>query len=119
NLEKAYADGITNGNLEQIMSYYADDAQSYHQGEPPVIGKAAIRASIEQELAQMEPGMKITFETADIISSNDDALVVETGRFSITTDTLVVAGGHFLSVFEKRDGKYQCVRDMVTMDDLD
>ncbi len=116
NLEKTYAEGLNNRNVDQIMTYYADDAQSYHQGEQPMIGKAAIRSAIERELASMEPGMKIAFETKDVITSNDDQLVVETGRFTVSADTARVAGGDFLAVFQKRDGKYQCVRDMIVMD---
>ena len=116
NLEKTYAEGLNRKNVDQIMTYYADDAQSYHQGEQPMIGKAAIRSAIERELGQMEAGMNIAFETKDIITSADDELVVETGRFTVKADTARVAGGDFLAVFQKRDGKYQCVRDMVVMD---
>jgi hypothetical protein len=44
-------------------------------------------------------------------------MVVEIGSYSVVDSTNVAINtGNYMSLFEKRDGKYYCVRDMSASD---
>ena len=60
---------------------------------------------------------KITMTTKDIFISNDGNQVVEIGYFKVVDSTNTpVNTGSYMSLFEKRDGKYVCIRDMSASD---
>jgi len=60
---------------------------------------------------------KISFTTNEVFVSNDGAQVVELGYYKVTDSTDVPHNtGNYMSLFEKRDGKYVCVRDMSASD---
>jgi ketosteroid isomerase-like protein len=95
------------------LSYYADSAISYFSGRNPVEGKAAIHKFIEEELMNYPKGAKIAFETEEIYIGMDGRYVFEIGAYKQTDSTgLVLQNGHYFSLFEKINGKYQCIRDM-------
>lgn len=115
-LESAYADAMNIGNANGAAAYYADDAQSYHVGEA-LIGKQAIIESLKKELLTIPAGAKVSFITNEVLVSSDGNQVVETGKYTVSNSTNpAVASGNFISVFEKRDGKYVCIRDMAVSD---
>ncbi len=55
--------------------------------------------------------------TQEVHVSNDGMNVTEIGQFKLvdSTDTKL-EGGNYFSVFEKRNGKYVCVRDIAASD---
>jgi len=112
--EDAFAKAYNEGILTDI-GYYADDAVSFFPNRPPLIGKEAIRAYYISSIASNTN--KISFTSKDIVISNDGNLVVETGYYKVVDSTnTVFNSGSFISIFEKRDGKYVCVKDMSTSD---
>ncbi|HLO81691.1 MAG TPA: nuclear transport factor 2 family protein [Chitinophagaceae bacterium] len=112
--EDAFAKVYNEGSLTDI-GYYADDAVSFFPNRPPLIGKEAIRAYYISSIASNTN--KISFTSKDILISNDGNLVVETGYYKVVDSTnTVFNSGSFISIFEKRDGKYVCVKDMSTSD---
>ncbi len=118
-MENTYADAVNMGNADQAAAYYAEDATSYHQNEPPVVGKQAIKESLAKEIALLPKGSRINFITEDIMVSSDGNQVVETGRYTLSDATNPEAlSGNFISIFEKRDGKYVCVKDMSVSDQM-
>lgn len=97
--------------------YYADDAVSFTQNKPPIIGKKAIEKSIKEDLAQFPKGYQIAFVVNEILPSSDGNQVVEIGNYRVSDSTsTALYTGNFIAVFEKRDGKYVCVRDMSASD---
>lgn len=114
--EKMYAEGENEKNVDKIMQYYADDAHNLPDDEPTVKGAKAIRDRIEREMAEdTTSGGNIRFEVVDVFAGGD--LLVEVGH-SIRTDA---EGneykGKYMSLFENRDGKYVCIRDIWNSDD--
>ena len=115
-LENAYADALNAGNAEGVVAYYSDDAVSYSQNKAPLNGKAAIKASIEEDLKEGK-GMKASFTTNEVHPSNDGNMVVELGAYKVVDSTNTPKyTGNYMAVFHKKDGKYECVRDMAASD---
>tara|TARA_R110000868_G_scaffold99653_1_gene274188 strand:- start:4714 stop:5208 length:495 start_codon:yes stop_codon:yes gene_type:complete len=115
-MEDAFATAFNARSTDNIM-YYADDAISFSNEKKPLEGKAAIHASIKEDLKTFPKGAKISFETKEVHVSNDANQVVEIGGYEVkdSTDAKIMSG-HFISLFEKKDGKYICIRDMGNSD---
>lgn len=109
-MEDAYALSENNKNTDGMKAYYADDAQSLPANEPTVVGKAAILSRHEQGMASDTSGNKIEFQVMEVFADGD--LIVEVGR-SITTDPQGnQTSGKYISVFEEKDDKLVCIRDI-------
>lgn len=112
--EDAFAD-VFNSRILKNIGYYADDATSFIQNREPLVGKQAILSFLQSDLASNSN--KISFKTNEIFSSNDGNLVVEIGAFKVVDSTdAPINTGNYMTLFEKRDGKYVAVRDMSTSD---
>lgn len=97
--------------------YYADDATSFSQNKPPLVGKAAIDKSIREDLLEFKKGNQIAFVANEVYPSNDGNQVVEVGSYRVSDSTsTAIYTGNYMAFFEKRDGKYVCVRDMAASD---
>ncbi len=122
-MEDAYAAAQNAGDIEGILVYYADDAVNMPNEEPSVAGKEAIRKRLSDEMAEDENEGEekgtITFTVDQIYADGD--LLVEAGTSEYTSPDGKVSTGKYVSIFEKRDGKYVCVRDIWNedMDDDD
>jgi ketosteroid isomerase-like protein len=98
------------------IGYYADDATSFFQNMPALIGKEAIVEFLKSDLMAANSN-KISFKTDEVFVSNDGNMVVEIGYFKVVDSTnTTVNKGNYMSLFEKRNGKYVCVRDMSASD---
>ena len=112
--EDAFAELYNTGQLKDI-GYYADDATSFFQNRPPLIGKEAIVEFYKSAISSTSN--KISFTSKDIFVSNDGNQVVEIGYFKVVDSTNTpINTGNYMSLFEKRNGKYVCVRDMSASD---
>jgi len=111
-IEDTFASVYNTRNID-ALTYYADDATSFFNGKMPVVGKEAIHQSMKEELANFAKGDKISFETKEVYVANDGKHVMEIGAFKFTDSTgTKLRSGNYFSLFEKRDGKYVCIRDM-------
>jgi ketosteroid isomerase-like protein len=111
---------IYNTRNADSLNYYADDAVSYFNGQKPVAGKAAIHKFIEDELMNYPEGAKISFETDEIYIGIDGRYVFEIGTYKqVDPAGVLLHMGHYFSLFEKRNGKYQCIRDMANSNPID
>jgi ketosteroid isomerase-like protein len=112
--ENEYAATYNAGELKRI-GYYADDATSFYQNRTPLIGKEAIIEFLKADLASNSN--KITFTTNEVFVSNDGMQLVEIGYFKVVdAGNAIINSGNYMSMFEKRNGKYVCVRDMSASD---
>ena len=112
--EDAFAEIYNTGELKNI-GYYADDAVTFFQNRPPLIGKEAIIEFYRSAITSTSN--RISFTSKDIFISNDGNQVVEIGYFKVVDSTNTpVNTGNYMSLFEKRNGKYVCVRDMSASD---
>ena len=112
--EDEFAATYNAGEMKDI-GYYADDASSFYQNRPPLIGKPAIVEFLKSDLNKNSN--KITFKTNDVFVSNDGNQVVEIGYFKVVDSANTpINTGNYMSLFEKRNGKYVSVRDMSASD---
>jgi ketosteroid isomerase-like protein len=112
--EDEFASLYNNNELKDI-GYYADDASSFYQNRPPLVGKPAIIEFLKSDLVSNTD--KISFKTNDVFVSNDGNQVVEVGYFKVVDSANnPINTGNYMSLFEKRDGSYKCVRDMSASD---
>lgn len=114
--EDLFAETYNSGNIKSI-GYYADDAISFSQNRRPLVGKKAIVEHLLEGLDSTATSNKISFKTIEVFVSNDGIQVVELGNYKVVDSTnTLVNSGNYMSLFEKRDGKYVSVRDMSTSD---
>ena len=114
--ENHYAELYSKGDLGKI-DYYADDAIVFAQNTRMLVGKDSIQAYLKKGLEASSPGNKISFITDDIYVFNDANQVLEIGSFRLVDSVdVLINSGHYMILFEKRDGKYVSVREMSTSD---
>ena len=108
--EDEFAATYNSGVLKSI-GYYADDATSFYQNRPPLVGKNAIVEFLKSDVASNSN--KITFKTNEVFASSDGKQIVEIGSFRVVdSSNTPINSGNYMSLFEKRNDKYVCVRDM-------
>ncbi|HEX6845995.1 MAG TPA: nuclear transport factor 2 family protein [Chitinophagaceae bacterium] len=112
--EDEFAAVYNSGQLKNI-GYYAEDAISYFQNREPLVGKEAIVEFLRGDVTA-NPN-KISFKTNEVYPSRDGSMVLEIGHFTVTDSTnTTLNSGNYMVLFEKRDGKYVCIRDMSASD---
>jgi len=112
--EDEFAEIYNSGELKAI-GYYADDAITFYQNRQPLIGKEAIITFLKSDIDSNTN--VISFKTNEVFPSSDGNQVVEIGYFKLTDSAkYVINTGNYMVLFEKRNGKYVCVRDMSTSD---
>lgn len=108
--EDSFASIYNSGELRNI-GYYADDAVSFFQNREPLVGKEAIVSFLKSDIISNTD--KIAYKTNEVFVSNDGNQVVEIGAFTVVDSANnPLNTGNYMSLFEKRDGKYVTVRDM-------
>lgn len=115
-MESAFADAMNAGTPETIV-YYSDDVVSYEQNAAPLSGKKAVDAKLADQAKSMVKGSKISYTANEVFPSSDGNQVVELGSYKLVDSTGTgIASGNYMALFEKRDGKYVCIRDMGASD---
>ena len=114
-IEDAWAAAQNAKDINALMALYADDAVSMPDGEPMVTGKDAIKKKQEADFAKPSTYASIAFETMDVYAQGNVA--TEVGR-SMYKDAAgkITGGGKYIAVYEKRDGKYLCIREIYNTD---
>lgn len=108
--EDEFAATYNSGEVKNI-GYYADDAITFYQNKKPLVGREAISEFLKSDLENNSN--KISFKTNEVFVSNDGNQVVEVGAYTVSDSVnTAINTGNYISLFEKRDGKYVCVRDM-------
>jgi uncharacterized protein (TIGR02246 family) len=114
-LEDAYAAGLKAKDANAIIAYYADDAVSMVNNAPVASGRDALLKMAQEDIARDTANTTVTFEIVDLFAGGD--LVIETGKATYKdVDGNVSKTGKYMSLFEKRDGKYVCIRDIYNDD---
>ncbi|NMH27757.1 YybH family protein [Flavobacterium silvaticum] len=116
-LENNYARWVNSKNVDSIMQYYADDAVSYDSNSKPLHGKDEIRESMKELSKGFPEGAGIKYTVMEVYPTSDGQQVVEIGHYRIDDPKGRNYGsGNYFSLFEKRDDKYLCIRDIQTPD---
>lgn len=110
-MEDAFSAAEKAKDADKVVAYYSDDAISYSRNQPPTVGKAAIRDSIASRLARDTSGTTYVYKVVDLFGEGNT--LVEIGSWSnMSPEGIETDKGHYMSVFQKKDGKYLCIRDM-------
>ena len=110
-MEDAYAAGEKAKDADAVAAYYADDAISYTRNKQPLSGKKAIRDNIANNIAKDTVENYNVYKVVDIFAEGNSA--VEIGSWTeFDSSGKETENGNYMSFFQKRDGKYICVRDM-------
>jgi ketosteroid isomerase-like protein len=114
-VETNWANAINAKDINALMALYADDAQSMQDGGPTLVGKAAIQKQQEVDFAGPRKFASIAFETTDVYAQGD--VVTEIGK-GIYKDAAgkTTGTGKYIAIFEKKDGKYLCIREIYNKD---
>jgi len=112
-MEDAYAAGEKAKDADAVAAYYSDDAISYGQNKQPISGKAAIRDDIANRIAKDTTENYNVYKIVDLFAEGNTAVEIGSWTKFDSSDN-EMENGYYMSYFEKRDGKYICVRDMST-----
>jgi len=114
-LESAWSAADNARDANAVAAFYADDAWSLSNDKPTLVGKTAILADITEGLTKRAVGTNVSYEVQDVFGN--DTQVTEVGK-STTTDASgkVISTGKYMAVWEKRDSKYVCIRDIYNND---
>lgn len=106
-----------NAGEKKSIGYYAEDAITFSQNNPPLVGKEAIVDYLMANIDSLNKSNKISYTTKEVFVSNDANQVVEIGYYTVVDSTNnPVNTGNYMVLFVKRDGKYVCLRDMSASD---
>ena len=114
-LENDWATADNSRNASAIAAFYSDDAISMSNNAPMIVGKAAIQKETAESLAKRAQGETVAYETLEVFG--DGNTVTEIGT-AITKDASgkVIRTGKYMAIWEKRNGKYICIRDIYNSD---
>jgi ketosteroid isomerase-like protein len=110
-LEDAYAAASNAKDVDGVVAYYANDAQSLADKEPTRVGMDEIKAGIARDMADDTSGYTVSFTVTGVWAAGNYA--TETGTVAVKDAAgTVVETGKYMTLFEKRDGKYVAIRDI-------
>lgn len=114
-LESSWSAADNARDADAVASFYADDAWSLSNDKPTIVGRAAILADIKEGFAKKAAGTTVAYETVEVFG--DENTVTEIGKSTVKDASgNITSTGKYMAVWEKRDGKYLCVRDIYNND---
>lgn len=109
--ETAWSNADNARDVNAVVAFYADDAVSLASDQPMLVGKGAIKKDVEASLAKRPKGAKISYDVMDAYGCDNYATEVgKTTRMDSTGK--VISTGKYMAIWEKRDGKWICIRDI-------
>ena len=94
--ENQYAELYNAGEMKSI-GYFADDATSFAQNKPPLVGKQAIIDYLKEGIDSASTN-KISFTTNEVFVSSDANQVVEIGSYALVDSANVtINSGNYLN----------------------
>ncbi|MEJ7625218.1 MAG: SgcJ/EcaC family oxidoreductase [Ferruginibacter sp.] len=114
-LETAWSNADNARDVNALAAFYADDAQSLATDKPMLVGNAAIKKDMEEGLAKRPKGSKTSYEVKDVYGGGDYATEVGTITRMDSTGK-VRSTGKYMAIWEKRNGKWICIRDISNED---
>jgi uncharacterized protein (TIGR02246 family) len=113
--DSAWAAASAAGEAERSISFLADDAIMFPPGQPPVIGKAAIREFVRSSLAV--PGFSVSWvsDVVRVATSGDIAYTFGRSRYTFpgSTGAIQTMNAKGVAIWRKEaDGQWRCVADI-------
>jgi uncharacterized protein (TIGR02246 family) len=109
--DKEWAAAVAAGDIQRVLTFWADDAVVYFPGAPSAIGKEAIREMVKKN--RKKPGFSLAHYPAEAVVSGSGELGYTLGTFQLSlTDPEgkpISRNGHYLCIWEKHtDGSWKC-----------
>lgn len=114
-LESSWAAADNARNAKAVAAFYAEDAISLSNNKPLVAGNAAILKDIEAGMSKREKGSTVSYDVMDVFGNENT--VTEVGKTTYKDATgKVISTGKYMAIWEKRNGKFICIRDIYNED---
>lgn len=114
-LNNTWAKAYNTKDAAVLLDLYAEDAISMPDGEPMIVGKAAIQKDFENGFANRTTTYVITCETKEVFG--DENRVTETGIVIVKDASGKVAFTEkYMQIWEKRQSRWQIIRDIYNHD---
>ena len=108
-VNRQFMDAFSRGDATRISTLYAEDAQLYPPGNPPVSGRAEIEKLWRGVLAL--PVKEMRLETAEVQPFGDDA--TEVGRYTlVSNDSRELDAGKYIVLWKRGAGGWKLHRDI-------
>lgn len=109
--ETAWSKADNARDLDALAAFYADDAISLAADQPALVGNAAIKKDMETSMAKRAAGSTLSYDVVDVYG--DDHYATEVGKTTRMDSTgKVTSTGKYMAIWEKRNGKWICIRDI-------
>lgn len=115
-MNSKYEKAMVLDDVNSMISYYADDAISYPDYEPGIMGKDNIRMQMEKEIAAGFKYHSMDLTLIDLKGSGD--MAIESGRwkaiYSLPGHSEKIPGeGKYLTIWQKqKDGNWKITHEM-------
>jgi len=110
-LENAWANADNARDVNALAAFYSDDAVSLANNRRMFTGNAAIKKDLEESIAKRPKGVTIAYDVLDAIGCEN--YVTEVGKITRKDSTgKITSTGKYMALWEKRDGKWICIRDI-------
>ncbi len=114
-LENSWAAADNARNAKAVAAFYADDAVSLANNKPMLVGHDAILKDIEENMAKRAKGSTVTYEIMDVFGNENTVTEVGKATFKDAAGK-VISTGKYMAIWEKRLGKFICIRDIYNED---
>ena len=114
-LESSWAAADNARNANMVAAFYADDAVSLANNKPMLVGKAAIQKDVAESIAKRAKGSTVSYDIMDVFGNENT--VTEVGKETVKDSSgKTISTGKYMAIWEKRNGKYICIRDIYNDD---
>ncbi len=111
NTDKAWADAAALGKVDQISSYWSEDAINYFPGMEPAFGKKAILEIVKKNRSM--PGFSLNWEPKYVVVSESGDLGYTHGSYKISFNdpegNKMIRSGNYVCIWKKVDNSWKCV----------
>ena len=114
-LESSWAAADNARNSNAIAAFYADDAVSLSNNKPMLVGHAAIQKDIEVGMAKKIKGSTVSYDVMDVFGNENTVTEVGTATTKDASGKVTYTG-KYMAIWEKRNGKFICIRDIYNND---
>ena len=98
-------------DVAALAAFYSEDAVSLANNAPMLVGNAAIKKDMEASIAKRPKGVTTSYDVMDVFGGGE--YVTEVGKTTRKDSTgKVTTTGKYMAIWEKRGGKWVCIRDI-------
>lgn len=110
--DRAWAAAAAAGDVDRVLSFWADDAVNYFSGAPVAEGIDAIRALVRRNRSR--PGFSLSWEPETVVVARSGEFGYTTGPFTLSLRSPdgdpITQRGYYVCLWERQaDGSWKCI----------